>query len=63
MTWTLNATGHINSTINDEWSERALAAVLADAIKNLPTEDVSSCTFTGNHVRGDLRTLDLDRPA
>lgn len=59
MTWTLNASGHINSTTNSEDSERALATALADAIKNLPAEDVSSCTFYGNYVSGDLRTLDL----
>lgn len=59
MTWILNASGHINSQTNDEASEKALAAVLAEAIANLPAEDVSSCAFTGNHVRGDLRTLEL----
>lgn len=59
MTWTLNASGHIQSEQNTEDSERALASALQDAIRNLPTEDVSSCTFSGNFVQGDLRTLDL----
>lgn len=56
MTWTLNASGHTS----DEDAERALASALADAINNLPDEDVSTATFTGNHISGDLRSLDLD---
>lgn len=59
MTWTLHAYGHINSTVNDDANEKALAAVLAEAIKSLPEHDISSCHFAGNHVSGDLRTLDL----
>lgn len=59
MTWSLNAAGHINSQENNEDAEKALAKVLADAIKSLPTEDVSSVSFSGNYVSGDLRTLDL----
>lgn len=57
---TLNASGHISSTTNDEASERALAAVLARAIEDLSPLDISSCTFNGNFVRGDLRTMDLE---
>ena len=61
VTWVLNASGHINSTVNDKASEKALAALLAEAVKRLPEQDVSSATFNGNHVKGDLRTLDLSR--
>lgn len=60
MTWSLSASGHINSDENTEANEKALAKTLADAIKSLPAEDVSSVSFSGNHVSGDLRTLDLD---
>ena len=60
MTWSLNANGHINSESNTEVSEKKLAKTLADAIKSLPTEDVSTVSFSGNYVSGDLRTLDLD---
>lgn len=60
MTWSLNANGHINSEPNSEESEKKLAKTLADAIKSLPTEDVSTVSFSGNYVTGDLRTLDLD---
>lgn len=60
MTWSLSATGHINSQENGAEAEKALAKVLADAINSLPAEDVSSVSFNGNHVSGDLRRLDLE---
>ena len=59
MTWSLSASGHISSKENTAETEKDLARVLADALKSLPSEDVSSVSFSGNFVSGDLRTLDL----
>lgn len=53
MTWSLNANGHTNT----EDAEKNIALVLGTALKSLPAEDVSSVTFAGNYVNGDLREL------